>query len=134
GLRLARREADEVARLQSLARSASKVRGRGRKDAVAWLLEAGDAARDALRLARLTGGGGNVRRITRLERLARAPLRATLRRVPVTGGDVIRWASGPPGPRVGELLAELRLQIALGAVRNRREARNWLAVQVRPRP
>ena len=46
----------------------------------------------------------------------------------------MRWLSLPAGPRIGELLAQLRLQIALGAVRNRREARNWLAVQVRPRP
>jgi hypothetical protein len=57
-----------------------------------------------------------------------------LKRLEVSGGDVIRWASVPPGPRVGELLAQLRLQVALGDVRNRREARDWLAVQVRRRP
>jgi hypothetical protein len=135
GLRLARREAEEVARLQTLAASAAKLRdpGRDRAGAVAWLLEAGDAAPDALRLARLPAGAASrsaVRRITRLERMARSPLN----RLPVSGGDVIRWASVPPGPRVGELLAQLRLQVALGAVRSRREARDWLAVQVRRRP
>jgi hypothetical protein len=60
--------------------------------------------------------------------------RTPLKRLEVSGGDVIRWASVPPGPRVGELLAQLRLQVALGDVRNRREARDWLAVQVRRRP
>ena len=132
GLRVARREAEEVARLQSLARSAAGIRSRDRRGAVAWLLEAGEAgpnALDALLLARLSAGRETVRRITRLERLARTPLKT----LAVSGGDVVRWASVAPGPRVGELLAQLRLQIALGAVRNRREARNWLAVQVRRR-
>lgn len=132
GLRVARREAEEVARLQSLGRSAAGIRSRDRRGAVAWLLEAGEAgpnALDALLLARLSAGRETVRRITRLERLARTPLK----RLAVSGGDVVRWASVAPGPRVGELLAQLRLQIALGAVRNRREARNWLAVQVRRR-
>ena len=130
GLRLSRREAEEVARLQSLARAAAGVRSGNRRDAVAWLLEAGEAATDALLLARLSGARETVRRITRLERMARTPLK----RLEVSGGDVIRWASVPPGPRVGELLAQLRLQVALGDVRNRREARDWLAVQVRRRP
>ena len=132
GLRVARREAEEVARMQSLARSAAGVRSRDRRGAVAWLLEAGEAgpdALDALLLARLSAGRETVLRITRLERLARKPLK----RLAVSGGDVLRWASVAPGPRVGELLAQLRLQVALGAVRNRREARNWLAVQVRRR-
>jgi tRNA nucleotidyltransferase/poly(A) polymerase len=130
GLRLSRREAEEIARLQSLARAAVGVRSGNRRDAVAWLLEAGEAAPDALLLARLSGGREAVRRITRLERMARTPLN----RLEVGGADVIRWASVPPGPRVGELLAQLRLQVALGEVRNRREARNWLAVQVRRHP
>ncbi len=130
GLRLARRDAEEAARLQSLAVSARRVPRRDRTAAVAWLLEAGEAARDALLLARLSGGRETVRRITRLERLSRTPPK----RLAVSGRDVIRWASVEPGPRVGELLAQLRLQIALGAVRNRREARDWLAVQVRRRP
>jgi tRNA nucleotidyltransferase/poly(A) polymerase len=130
GLRLARREAEEVARLQSLAHAAARVRSRDRRNAIAWLLEAGEAAPDALRLAGLSGGREAVRRITRLERLARTPLR----RLALSGGDVIRWTSVPPGPRVGELLAQLRLQVALGTVRNRREARDWLAVQVPRRP
>jgi tRNA nucleotidyltransferase (CCA-adding enzyme) len=130
GLRLPRRDAEEAARLQSLALSAARIRSGDRTAAVAWLLEAGDAAPDALLLARRSAGRETVRRITRLERLARTPRS----RLAVSGGDVIRWASVAPGPRVGELLAQLRLQIALGAVRNRREARNWLAVQVRPRP
>ncbi len=47
-LRLGRREAEEVARLRSLAHAAGKVIRRGRADAIAWLLEAGDAAQDAI--------------------------------------------------------------------------------------
>ncbi len=135
GLSLGRREAEEVARLRSLARALPKAARHGRSDAVAWLLEAGALAEDALRLASLSGGSASaatVRRITRLRHLTRA--RSASRRVAVSGGDVMRWLSLPPGPRIGELLAQLRLQIALGAVRNRREARNWLAVQVRSRP
>ncbi|HEY1252495.1 MAG TPA: hypothetical protein VGH97_15040 [Thermoanaerobaculia bacterium] len=128
GLRLSRREAEETARLQELASSALRVRSR--RDGFAWLLAAGDLAPDALALASLRGGAEEVRRVTRLKRLARVPLR----RVRVTGGDVIRWLSLEPGPPVGALLERLRLEAALGTVRNRREARNWLAGQVRPRP
>jgi tRNA nucleotidyltransferase (CCA-adding enzyme) len=126
GLRLSRRDAEEVARLSALASAAAGVVSR--RDGFAWLLAAGNLAPDALRLARLDRK--NVRRVTRLQRLARSPLR----RVRVSGGDVVRWLSLDPGPRVGELLETLRLEAALGTVRNRREARNWLAVQVRRRP
>lgn len=127
GLRLPRREAEAVARLASLARSADGVRAR--RDALAWLLEAGDLAPDALRLAALAGGAA-ARRSARLRRLARAPLR----RVAVTGGDILRWTSLSPGPRIGLLLERLRLEAALGTVRNRREARHWLSGQARERP
>jgi len=123
-LRFSRREAEEVASLLSLARSA--VRIGSRREAIAWLLEAGDLAADALILLSVAGSKGR-RLSARLRRLARNPLR----RVPVTGGDVVRWLSIPPGPRVGELLERLRLESALGAVRNRREARTWLSGQGR---
>jgi tRNA nucleotidyltransferase (CCA-adding enzyme) len=130
GSRLARREAGEVARLQALASSAARFGVQGRRDAVAWLLEAGEAAGDALRLASLSGRAETERRVGTLKRLARTRLRS----VSVKGDDVMRWLSLPPGPRVGELLGQLRLEAALGTVRSRREARDWLAVQVRRRP
>jgi tRNA nucleotidyltransferase/poly(A) polymerase len=126
-LRLPRRDVEPILALVDLAKTAATVRDRRR--AVAWRLAAGDLAPDALLLVGL-GGAATSRRARRLGLASRAPLR----RVPVTGDDVVRWLSVPPGPRVGILLERLRLEAALGTVRNRREARHWLSEQARERP
>jgi len=47
----------------------------------------------------------------------------------VNGDDLLRWLDVAPGPGLGELLARVRLAAAMGTVRNRREARNWLSGQ-----
>ena len=125
--RVARREADDVSRLQALAESARAVKTR--RDAWQWVLDAGELAQDALHLM-VVGDARQARLAARLRRLARRPPA----RVDVTGDDVVRWLGIPPGPRVGTLLSELRLAAAMGAVRNRREARNWLSGQVRNAP
>jgi hypothetical protein len=49
----------------------------------------------------------------------------------VDGGDIQRWLGLEAGPRIGELLRDLRLAAALGEVSNRRQARSWLTGQVR---
>ncbi|MEP6994394.1 MAG: hypothetical protein ABI968_07735, partial [Acidobacteriota bacterium] len=122
-LRAPRRDVDEVSRLRLLADSARRVKDR--RDAWQWILEAGDLAPEALRLLAL--GSPRLKPLaSRLRRMTRLP-RA---RVPVTGDDVVRWVGIAPGPQVGALLAQLRLAAAMGTVRNRREARNWLTGQV----
>ncbi|HEV7501977.1 MAG TPA: hypothetical protein VGQ33_18310 [Vicinamibacteria bacterium] len=126
-LRLPRRDVEPILRLVELARAAAAVRSR--RGAVAWRLAAGALAPDALLLLGLDGAA-KARRARRLGLASRAPLG----RVAVTGDDVIRWLSHAPGPRVGILLERLRLEAALGTVRNRREARHWLTGQSRERP
>jgi tRNA nucleotidyltransferase (CCA-adding enzyme) len=124
GRRFPRREADEAARLVDLARAEAAIRVR--RDAWRWVLEAGPLAPDALHLiARL--GKPRRRRAESLRRLARRQRR----RVAVTGSDVMRWLGIPSGPMVGALLSELAVAAACGDVKNRREARHWLSVQVR---
>jgi tRNA nucleotidyltransferase/poly(A) polymerase len=126
-LRLPRRDTQSVLELATLAAAVADVSSR--RDAVAWLLAAGAQAPDALRLASLSGPT-NTRRAKRIQRLGLVPLR----RVPVTGSDVVGWLSIPPGPPVGIWLERLRLEAALGTVRNRREARHWLRGQARVSP
>jgi tRNA nucleotidyltransferase/poly(A) polymerase len=124
GRRFPRREADEAARLVDLARAEASIRVR--RDAWRWVLDAGPLAPDALHLlARL--GKLRRRRAESLRRLARRQRR----RVAVTGSDVMRWLGIPSGPMVGALLSELAVAAASGDVKNRREARHWLSVQVR---
>jgi tRNA nucleotidyltransferase/poly(A) polymerase len=125
-LRLPRRDVEPILALAELAKAAAAVRNR--RDAVAWRLAAAELAPDALRLLSLDGAA-KARRGRRLGLASRAPLR----RVGVTGDDVIRWLSLSPGPRVGIWLERLRLEAALGTVRNRREARHWLTGQARER-
>jgi len=121
--RWARREAEEIGILVDLAGRAGHVRGR--RDAWRWVLDAGVLADDAAHLAARAVPGAR-RNAARLTRLARAPLR----RVRVTGADVVNWCAISPGPAVGVLLDEVRLAAAAGDVKSRREARNWLLGQV----
>jgi tRNA nucleotidyltransferase/poly(A) polymerase len=125
--RWARLEAEETSRLLDLAEAARSVRRR--PDAWQWILEAGPLASDALRLL-VRQDPRQAGRALRLRRLTRLPVR----RVAVTGDDLLAWLGMRPGPAVGALLSQLRLQAALGTVRNRREARDWLSGQVQKTP
>ncbi len=126
-LRWPRAETEGVARLGGLAESA--IRTRSRRDAWRWILQAGDLAPDALLLLRRLGPAA-ARRAARLRPLASRPVR----RVRVTGDDIVRWLDVAPGPVVGRLLEAVRIESAMGTVKNRREARNWLSGQVRTGP
>ena len=114
-------------RMASLVEGAASIRPGDRKGAWRWVLEAGPLALDA---ARLLSRRGETRLAARLARLARRKPR----RVDVGGDDVLRWLGIPAGPAVGVLLRELAVAAACGQVRTRREARNWLSVQVREAP
>lgn len=125
--RWAREEARDVALLVGLADEGA--RARSMRDRWRWILDAGPLAADALILLSCLGAAG--RRRARLL----APLtRVAPRRVAVGGDDVVRWLSIDAGPRVGALLAGLRVAAAMGEVKNRREARHWLTGQVRKGP
>ena len=124
--RWVRREADEAARLMVLAAAARSADGRA--ESWRWVLDAGPLARAALMLLSLQSPR-QAARASRLRRLARKPVR----RVAVTGSDVVAWLGIPPGPAVGALLSDLRVAAATGAVKTRREARHWLSGQVRRR-
>ncbi len=125
--RLPRREAEDAARLAELVEAAAAIRGRDRRDAWRWVLEAGPLASDA---AHLLARRRQPRLAARLSRLARLEPR----RVRVGGDDVLRWLAIPAGPQVGRLLRELAVAAACGDVTNRREARHWLSGQVREGP
>ncbi len=122
--RWARDEARDAASLVGLA--AGSARLRSTRDRWRWILEAGSLAEDALILLPCLGAAGR-----RQARLLRPLTRVAPRRVDVGGHDVVRWLSIDAGPRVGALLAGLRVAAAMGEVRNRREARHWLTGQVR---
>jgi tRNA nucleotidyltransferase (CCA-adding enzyme) len=125
--RWARGEAQEAAHVVGLVASARGIRTR--RNAWSWVLEAGALGEDALALLSRLGAAGR-RRARGLRPFVRAPLRT----VRVTGGDVVNWLGIEPGPRVGQMLGELRIAAATGEVRNRRQARNWLTGQVRGGP
>jgi hypothetical protein len=44
----------------------------------------------------------------------------------VSGTDLMRWLGESPGPPVGRLLREIEIEALRGAVRTRRQARQWL--------
>jgi hypothetical protein len=85
------------------------------------VLDADALADDAARLAALLSPRQRAA-ASRLARLARAPRRS----VRLAGGDVMGWTGLPPGPRVGELLAALAVEVAAGRVRDRKSARHWI--------
>ena len=127
GRRWPRREVDDAATLVDLVRSPPRS-GSG-PDAWRWRIAAGPLAGDAVHiLARRPGR--KPTKLASLRKLARAPIR----RVAVTGEDIMQWLGIPAGPSVGGWLAELAIAAASGAVKSRREARNWLTGQVRDRP
>ncbi len=125
--RFSREETREASLLVELAASSAALRSL--HDRWRWILQAGALSGDALLLLDCLGAPGK-RGVRALAPLARAPLR----RVAVSGGDVVRWLGLDPGPRIGELLSGLGVAAAMGEVQNRREARNWLTGQVRKRP
>ncbi len=122
--RWTRREAEEIGLLVDLAGRAARLHGR--RGEWRWVLDAGALAADAVHLAARAVPGAR-RSAARLSRRARAPLR----RLRISGADVMDWCAISPGPAVGVLLDELRLAAAAGDVKSRREARNWLIGQVR---
>jgi len=125
--RWAREDARDAARLAGLVETAGRIRTR--RDAWRWILEADELGGDAVALlARL--GASSRRRARPLRELLRAPRR----RLAVSGADVVAWLGLAPGPDVGRLLADLRVAAAMGEVAGRRQARDWLSVQVRRRP
>jgi tRNA nucleotidyltransferase (CCA-adding enzyme) len=123
-LRWGSREAEEVSRLLDLADAASRA-GRG-NDVWRWLLDAGDRARDSLRLLEILRPRSRhlVRRLRGLV-AKRRPL------PDVRGADVLQWLGVPPGPEVGRLLDTIRAEAIAGRIRTREDARKWLRAHVR---
>ena len=121
--RLPRQEVEDAAALADFVRQVP--RSGPRREAWRWRIAAGQLACDAVHLA--ARGSRPPRDLARLRKLARAPVR----RISVTGGDVMSWLGIPPGPRVGAWLTEIAVAAASGEVKSRREARNWLSGQVR---
>jgi tRNA nucleotidyltransferase (CCA-adding enzyme) len=118
--RWGRDEAEEVSRLVELAAAASK--SDGAEGDWRWLLKAGDAALDALRLLAIVEPASS-RSVRRLR--ARAVRR---RRVPsVRGADVLAWMRIAPGPDVGRWLDAVRIEALAGRIRTRTDARRWLS-------
>jgi tRNA nucleotidyltransferase (CCA-adding enzyme) len=118
--RWGRDEAEEVSRLVELAAAASK--SDGAEGDWRWLLKAGDAALDALRLLTIVEPASS-RSVRRLR--ARAVRR---RRVPsVRGADVLAWMRIAPGPDVGRWLDAVRIEALAGRIRTRTDARRWLS-------
>jgi len=125
--RLPRRDVDDAARLGDLAGAAARIPERGRAEAWRWVLDAGPLAADAAHLLARRGRPVLAARLARLAR--RKP-----RRLRVGGDDIRQWLEIPAGPQIGALLRDLAVAAACGRVKNRREARHWLTVQVRQRP
>jgi tRNA nucleotidyltransferase/poly(A) polymerase len=124
--RWGREEARQGAALAGLVGSARGLRSRHAQ--WTWILEAEREGllEDATLLLAFLGAAPRraARDLTRLARSRRPKVR-------VSGDDVVRWLSVRPGPLVGDLLARLRVAVAMGEVCSRREARHWLSGQVR---
>jgi tRNA nucleotidyltransferase/poly(A) polymerase len=124
--RWGREEARQGAALAGLVASSRGLRSRRAR--WAWILEAEREGllEDATLLLAFLGAAPRraARALSRLARSRRPKVR-------VSGDDVVRWLSARPGPLVGDLLARLRVAVAMGEVCSRREARHWLSGQVR---
>ncbi len=118
--RYGRAEAGDAAFLLELvarAQTAASPRGQW-----AWVRDAGGLVAEALVLFRLL----DRRSGPRARALSRRAARARRRGPEVSGADVLEWLKIPPGPEVGRLLAELKIETLSGAVLTRRQARAWL--------
>lgn len=92
----------------------------------AWVHDAGAEAKDALSFLAAT----QPRAKPTVRRLQAALARAR-RRPDVSGGDLIGWTGIAPGPEVGRLLRELRIEILSGRVRSFPQARGWSEARLR---
>ena len=109
--------AGAAARILELSTEATK--GPEGRSAWTWIHDAGPLAADALRLAasRSPSAARSAARLSARLRRARSGPR-------VTGRDVMRWADAPPGPRVGQLLRDVRIEGLRGGIRTRSDARD----------
>jgi tRNA nucleotidyltransferase/poly(A) polymerase len=123
-LRRGASEAGRVARVLEAAQTA--VAADSHAGPWAWLHDVGPEAGDALSLLAATRP-----RAKPLVRRLRAALARARRGPEVSGGDLIGWTGIAPGPEVGRLLRELRIEILSGHVRSRREARGWSETRLR---
>ncbi len=114
-----RSDAAAVAKLLDLAQAAPGA-GSGRAR-WAWIRDAGAALSDALLLipAIRPGRTPTARHLRRLARRSR-------RGPAMSGNDLMRWLGESPGPSIGRLLREVEIEVIRGAIRTRRQARQWL--------
>ncbi|HTO86044.1 MAG TPA: hypothetical protein VMR54_00755 [Thermoanaerobaculia bacterium] len=119
GRRYGRVETSAVSSLVELVQKAEAARGPGER--WSWIYDAGPLAEDASSLLAAV----RPKRRALAEHLRRLSRRRPAGPV-VTGADVVDWLGLPPGPRVGQLLREIRIQILCGAIRSRPQARHWL--------
>jgi hypothetical protein len=119
GRRYGRVEASAISSLVELVQRAETARGPGER--WSWVYDAGPLAEDASILL----AAARPRRRALAERLRRLSTRRRAGPV-VTGADIVEWLKLPPGPRVGQLLREIRIQVLCGAIRTRPQARRWL--------
>ncbi|MGH9368750.1 MAG: hypothetical protein ACRD3M_13875, partial [Thermoanaerobaculia bacterium] len=117
--RHSRPEAGAAASLIELSGRAARAREPGGR--WAWIHDAGPLAQDALALLEASDPRQAPLAIGLRRLLARRR-----RRPQVTGADLLGWLALPPGPRVGELLRQVRIEILRGAVRTRGQARHFL--------
>jgi len=117
-LRRGASEAGKVARVLEAAETAAAAESPA--GPWAWVHDAGTEAGDALSL--LAASRPRAKRIVRRLRAALARARRGPR---VSGGDLIGWTGIAPGPEIGRLLRELRIEILAGRVRSRGQARRW---------
>ncbi|HEY7113958.1 MAG TPA: hypothetical protein VIA45_13585 [Thermoanaerobaculia bacterium] len=92
----------------------------------AWIHDSGDAAEDALFL--LVAERPAARSLARRLRLALASARRRRRArgwPEVSGSDVMAWTGGAPGPKIGRLLRDARIEILAGRILSRGAARRW---------
>ena len=120
-LRQLRRGASEAGRVARVLEAAQTAAGADSPAGPwAWIHDAGTEAGDALSFLAATRP-----RAKPLVRRLRAALARTRRAPEISGRDLIGWTGIAPGPEVGRLLRELRIEILSGRVRNRRQARGW---------
>ena len=128
GRRFGRAEAADTASLLRMVEQAA--RARSDHSLWTWVRDSDGLSGEALALFAVL----RPRSRRRARELARRVRRARRRGPGVSGADLMAWSGIAAGPEVGRLLSELEIEVLRGAVRSRREARNWLSVQGRTRP